>query len=102
MKKDEICDIVLYTDKVFDELYILESILKLTKESCQGQEFTSNYYNLPDKNVVLLSEERNNYINMLTLAIGIISKLKKIGLMLEKELPYLKQNSDNGGRHITA
>ena len=63
----------------YDEvLNCLESILSVTKYVCQGHEFLSEYYNLQDKGRLFLSEERNQYITMLSLALDKISRLRKI------------------------
>ena len=70
----------------FDLLYHLESIIKLTKSVCLEKEFNSSYYNLPNKYRHTLSEERNHYINMLSLAQDKIDCLKEINQTLENEL----------------
>jgi hypothetical protein len=50
----------------------------LTKDTCLKQEIDSNYYNLDDLNKIKLSEERNNYLNLLTVAIDKIANLNQI------------------------
>lgn len=76
----------LSCDKSFNKLYLLESILRLTKDVCQEKEFLSIYYNLPQKDKYVLSEERNHYINMLDLALDRVSDLKEINYKIENEL----------------
>jgi len=76
----------LSCDNCFNELYSLESILTFTKEVCQEKEFSAIYYDLPQKDKFILSEERNHYINMLNLALDRVSDLKKINSGLECEL----------------
>ena len=76
-------------DNCFSELYSLESILRFTKEVCQEKEFSSVYYNLSQKDKFVLSEERNHYINMLTLALDRVSDLKQINCCIENELSKL-------------
>ena len=75
---------------LFNELSSLESILKLTKESCYEQELNGNYYCSIKSNRIKLSEERNHYLNLLTIALEKINTLKAINLNLEKELCSLK------------
>ncbi len=94
--------IVASIENSFNELFTLESIIKLTKESCLDKEFTSIYYELSGEHKNILSAERNNYINMLTLALDKISNLKQIILTAEKEAYELEQNSNYSGRKITA
>lgn len=79
----------LSCDNSFNQLYYLESILILTKEACQEKEFSEIYYNLPQKDKYTLSEERNHYINMLSLALDKVTDLKKINYILENKLADL-------------
>ena len=76
----------LSCDNLFNQLYSLESILRITKEICQEREFSATYYNLPQKDKFTLSEERNHYINMLELALARVSNIKEINSGLENEL----------------
>ena len=73
----------------FDELFLLESIIKLTKESCLDREVTSQYYNLSEEKKRYLSEERHNYINMLSIALDRVKILKDINNQIEEEITYL-------------
>lgn len=79
----------LCCDNCFDELFCLESIIKLTKNACLEKEISSNYYNLPIKYKFTLSEERNNYINMMNVALDKVNNLKKINNALEQEIQSL-------------
>ncbi len=79
----------LSCDNFFNQLYSLESILRLTKDVCQEKEFSSIYYNLPPKDKYVLSEERNHYINMLDLALDRVSDLIEINYSMENELTKL-------------
>lgn len=77
-------------DDTFDVLFSLESIIKMTHNTCRDKEIYSIYYDLPNNYKITLSEERNNYINMLTLALDKISNLKELNLVVEKEISSLK------------
>ena len=81
--------LVLCFEDSMDELFSLESIIKLTQESCMVREEDSIYYNLASHEKIFLSEERNHYINMLTIALDKINKLKKMSSQIEKELSFL-------------
>lgn len=82
----------------FDILFTLESIIKMTQNVCLDKEISSEYYNLPNNQKIILSEERNHYINMLSLALDKISSLKECNIILEKELSILEQYPDNSSR----
>ena len=76
-------------ESIYDQLFHLESIIKITKNACLDKEFQAVYYNLSSKAKYTLSEERNNYINMLTIALDKISELKAINDNIENELSCL-------------
>ena len=73
-------------ENLYDELFLLESIIKMTKEACLKKEFSAIYYNLSDKERCILSEERNNYINMLSIALEKVDELKEINNNIEREV----------------
>lgn len=79
-KKIHVC-----CENLYDELFLLESIIKMTQEVCLKKEFSSNYYNLSGKEKFTLSEERNNYINMLSIALDKVNELKAINNHIENE-----------------
>lgn len=89
-------------EKSFDELFTLESILKLTKEACLEREVTGVYYNMEKEGRANLSEERNHYNNLLSIALDKIANLKEINLKAEIEICKLKQYPDYSSRKITA
>ena len=73
-------------ESIFEELYLLESIIKLTQESCLNKEISSKYYNLPMDLQKELSEERNNYINMLNIALDKLDNVKDYYFINEEKL----------------
>ncbi len=85
-----------------EELFKLESVIKLTKEACLEREFASIYYDLTDKNKSGLSEERNHYINLLSIALNMLSNLKEIIFIVEDETCKLQQDTNNSRRQVTA
>ncbi len=89
-----------FCDQVFCELYVLDTLVKLTKEACEDREYSGQYYGIPDEKINKLSMERNNYINMLTLLSEKIASVMDINLRIEKELS-LEQNPDNCSRQVT-
>lgn len=86
-KEDVLIDTI---NSIFETMYSLESIIKLTLTSCSNKEIYSIHYNLPSSDKKTLSEERNNYINMLNLALEQVNNLKELNLNIEKEITLLK------------
>ena len=78
----------------FNELYKADSIIQLTIHSCQEREFAGQYYGATKEMKKKISEERNNYINMLTLLSERVSNMMDINLSMEGEI-LLEQHSDN-------
>ncbi len=89
-------------EKVAEELFTLESIIKVTKDTCQEREFAGIYYNLEVNAKTNLSKERNHYNNLLNIALDKITNLQEINLNIELELGKLKQNTNYSCRKITA
>lgn len=83
MKRSTEANLSCYFEAAFNDLYYLESIVKFTKESCLDKEVRAKYYNLSINEQLRLSEERNHYINMLSIAEERISKIKKLYSFLE-------------------
>ena len=81
-------NILVHCERLYDELFTLESIIKLTKDVCLKKEFTAIYYELTENNKIALSEERNHYINLLSIALDKVEKLKTLNLTLENEASY--------------
>lgn len=81
--------------EAFDELYVIETLVKLTKSSCLDKEFQGQYYGIPQDVSLKLSAERNQYINMLTVLSEKVSNLMDLNICMEKEITGLQQNSDD-------
>ena len=86
MKKESRESILLSCDNTFEIIFSLETILKLTQETCLEKEVKSIYYSLSDDKKFTLSEERNQYICMLNLALEKLKELKKISIEFEDNL----------------
>ena len=76
MKKESKNLTLLNYNVISDVLFALETIIKLVRESCLNKECESIYYNLPEKMMIKLSNERNRYISILTLALENVNNLK--------------------------
>ena len=74
-------------EQIFNELYMADTIVNITRNSCLDREFSGQYYGL--------SAERNNYINMLTILSEKISNIMELNIAMENEI-LLQENSNNG------
>ena len=84
-------------ESVFNEVYIIDTIVEMTRKSCQDREFSGQYYGIANEMMALLSAERNHYINMLDMLSERISNIKNLNLLLEQEI-MLQQYSNNSRR----
>lgn len=85
-------------DNAFELIDSLKSVINFTKKVCEDKEILSKYYNLTSEDKLSLSEERNNYINMLSIALDKVKSLENINICLEEEFIILKQYADNSCR----
>ena len=75
-----------FHQKAFDELYIIDTLVQMTKKTCQDYEFSGQYYDISGEMSSLLSAERNSYINMLNIISERISNLMGVNLAIEREI----------------
>lgn len=80
--------------QAFNELCVIDSIVQLTRKSCEDYEFSGQYYGISYEMVARLSAERNNYINMLNIVSERITNIINLNLSMEKEI-LLQQYSNN-------
>ena len=81
---EEYNDIINFYEKGFDELYTINTLISMTQNSCMDMEFKGQYYGATKEQANKLSDERNNYITMLNLALNKLENLKQIFLAQEK------------------
>ena len=82
-------DLLSYQNKTFDELYIINTLIQMTKSSCSEKEFKGVYYGTTTKDKHNLSIERNEYITMLTLAEDRLSRLMQLCTSVENTISSL-------------
>lgn len=82
-------------EQIFNELYMADTIVNITRNSCLDREFSGQYYGIPAESSAQLSAERNNYINMLTILSEKISNIMELNIAMENEI-LLQENSNNG------
>ena len=76
-------------EKIYDELYVLKSIIKTTHDCCENKELKS-FYDLSKRQI---SEERNTYLNMLNLASKHVEILENINVDFESYLNNALSNN---------
>ena len=82
-------------EKSFHEMYVVNTIISMIKQSCVERENNGQYYGLTEKRIrTLISDERNDYINMLTLLSDKISNLMALFVSMENEFS-LNNDTDN-------
>ena len=82
-------------EQIFNELYMADTIVNITRNSCLDREFSGQYYGIPAESSAQLSAERNNYINMLTILSEKISNIMELNIAMENEI-LLQENYNNG------
>ncbi len=90
--------IITSLEDSFNELFALETIIILTKEACSDREFNAVYYDLSSDSKTTLSEERNHYINMLTIALDKIYNIKETLTIAENKAYDLQQYTHYSSR----
>lgn len=89
MENNRKSDLLKCNYKNFDELYVVNTLIQITKSSCTEREFKGEYYGTSNRIKNLLSAERNEYITMLTLATDKLSKIMKTSADLENKITSL-------------
>lgn len=97
MDMNHIDKFTCFYQELFNELYIIDSIVNMTKNSCLEREFSGQYYGATGENSAQLSAERNNYINMLTILSEKLANVINLNLTAENEL-LSQKNSYNRSR----
>ena len=86
MSKKHGSKLLSFHQETFNELYKMDSLVQITRRNCESIEFSGQYYGIPREMVALLSAERNNYINMLTILSERISEIINKGILIEDEI----------------
>ena len=71
-------DILLCQDEVLSELYNVRALANATKTYCEVKEFNGEYYGIPKDYVPMISNERNEYISLLSTLSDKINSIKNI------------------------
>ena len=81
-------------ESIIEELLTVESLVQATMNSCLSRECGAQYYNSSEL-TSKLSEERNSYINMLSVALEKIKHIQSLNsaienLIIEESVSKLK------------
>ena len=95
------CGALSYNDKALDELQDATSLVNALLTCCKDKEFKGEYYGIPFDFTQMLSNERNEYLSLLSIAADKLYNLKHLHLCIERELSLLQENSDDCSRQIT-
>ena len=101
MDKPRKSDFLAFNDKVFEELYVMDTLIDLAKTSCQEKEFKGQYYGIRYPKTKDLSAERFGYINIFTILADKLSNIKKLSLSIENSV-NLQNNTHYSRRQVTA
>lgn len=90
------CNFDAYTcyQESFNKLYMINTLINMVRKMCEEREFKGEYYNISKKSAAKLSEERNDYINVLSIVCDSIADVLNLKLKMETEMG-LKHNSNN-------
>ena len=77
--------VAIYQNKLFNELYSINTLLNLTKNYCQELEFKVEYYGASKNCIKNFSNERNDYLTMFTIMRNKLNNAISINLELERE-----------------
>ncbi len=100
MNTCNISSVLMHNEELFNELYNAGVLLNATKCCCQDREFRGEYYGIPQSFIVNISNERNEYLSLLTMLSDKISQIYKLSHSIENELT-LHHDTDYSGRKIT-
>ena len=69
---------MLCSDKILDELYNVNTLLKAALVCCQEKEFRGEYYGIPSDYRPMISNERNEYLSLLKIMSEKMDCIKKL------------------------
>ena len=81
-------DLNEFYQEAFREMYVVNTLINAVINNCQGKEFNAQYYGIPTEYTSSISNERNDYLNILNVASDRISKLIELYLKHESTFSY--------------
>lgn len=77
-----------FYQEAFREMYVVNTLINAVIDNCQGKEFNAQYYGIPQEFTCKISNERNDYLNILYVASDRITELIKLYLKHENAFCY--------------
>ena len=84
--------LLMHYEETYSKLHVIRSLLNVIKFSCKDREFKGNYYNIPPEKANLLSDERNEYINILEIISDKVSDMINTYSNIESDI-YTSYNN---------
>lgn len=88
MKNTRQKDISRFYQDAFSEMYVVNTLINVARSNCLEKEFKAEYYGIPLEFTGYISDERNDYINILSVVADRISNLIELYLLHENEFGY--------------
>lgn len=79
-------NVLSYNEQLCNEVYNADVLLNATICCCQEKEFRGEYYGIPESYTHNISNERNEYLSLLTLLSDKIRYINKLNHRIEQEL----------------
>ena len=87
-------EILSCNSDIFSELFYTNTLVNVTRNCCQEREFKGEYYGIPQHFTEKISDERNEYISLLTLIADRLKLLHDLNMTIEKNLSYLHEDAN--------
>ena len=88
MTHNQETDLNEFYQEAFREMYVVNTLINAVINNCQGKEFNAQYYGIPHEFTYRISDERNEYLNILNVASDRISELIELYLKHETAFSY--------------
>ena len=82
----DLSSILMYNEEMYNEIFNADVLINATKCCCQEKEFKGEYYGIPQNFVHHISNERNEYLSLLTLISDKIRHINKLNSCIENKV----------------
>lgn len=79
-------NVLAYNEELLNEVYSADVLLNATICCCKEREFRGEYYGIPQNFVHNISNERNEYLSLLTMLSDKIKSINILNRRVEEEL----------------
>ena len=79
-------NVLAYNEEAVNEIYNVDVLVNAIKCCCMEKEFKGEYYGIPNVFVQQISNERNEYLSLLTILSDKIKYINSLQYKIEKEL----------------